>query len=49
MSVQESGCKRKDLRTDCRAPAGDGLLAAQMLFSVYVHSRPDYGVSCLAA
>ena len=40
---QDSSCKRKDVRRDCQAPAGGGPLEEQILFSVYVHSRPDYG------
>jgi len=40
--VQASGCSKRELRDECRAPASGGVLAAQLLFSVYVHSRPDH-------
>ena len=40
--VQASGCSKQELRDECRAPANGNVLAAQLLFSVYVHSRPDH-------
>lgn len=42
LTLQASGCTRRELRDECGAPASGGVLAAQLLFSVYVHARPDY-------